>query len=232
MPYLIMALAQGTGAATGPAATPSISLQHFDNDITDSSSTARTWTSNGASVYSNDSKFGGQSWDADTADAYLTTPNSIDLCPWTATSFSFDCWMKLTTYAGQQWFNYPTLFGAMSATTATLNWSFGLNGQGKPLFYYYNGSQYTHTGTEITPLNQWAHIAFTYSSGRIRAFVDGVKTIDEPKIAGTNFCGGVPFTIGQFNNTSGKGLIDEVRITRDEDVWEANFTPPTAPYSA
>lgn len=234
MPYLVMGLAQGTGAPATPANAPSINLQHMDNTVDDDSAEARTWTVVGSPLYGTEAKFAPRSWNMFTGSAYMTTPYTADLCPWTATSFSIDCWVWMTGYTNQVYAGgQPVLIGNMNPTGNVNNWSFGLTNSGEIRFYYYNGSPQYHTDTgSAIPTSEWVHLAVTISSGQVRLFVNGTKKVDAAHSGSATYCGGQPLTIGQYFNTNWDGYVDEVRITRDQPVWTDNFTPNSSAYTS
>jgi hypothetical protein len=80
--------------------------------------------------------------------------------------------------------------------------------------------------------NTWYHVAVTRTSGVVRLFVDGVKSVND-----YNDSTSIPDTatrIGSNGLTSGgeifTGYMDDVRITVGVSRYQSDFTPPTAPF--
>jgi hypothetical protein len=89
------------------------------------------------------------------------------------------------------------------------------------------------TSTATVPINQWAHVAVTRSSGTVRLFIDGVVVGTTSYTA--NFTGSTgQQTIGSI--TSGlffhAGYISNFRAVKGTAVYTAAFTPATAPLTA
>lgn len=86
----------------------------------------------------------------------------------------------------------------------------------------------------------WHHYALTRSGSTIYAFIDGVLVgsvnVGTASITPWLASNGCKLAIGRIVSATGgyalNGNIDEFRIKRGEAVWTANFTPPTAPYTA
>ena len=81
--------------------------------------------------------------------------------------------------------------------------------------------------------NTWYHVAVVRSGSTITAYIDGTSI--------GNFSGDVDMNndsqalrIGMDNNSFYplNGWMDEIRISKGIARWTANFTPPTAEYSA
>jgi hypothetical protein len=96
----------------------------------------------------------------------------------------------------------------------------------------HNGTIYTYSWTPSA--NTWYHLAVVRSNSTLMVFVDGTQ-IGSPQTANENIaCSytakiGVIYSGGITNYLN--GYIDELRIS-NKARWNANFTPPSAEYSA
>lgn len=93
-----------------------------------------------------------------------------------------------------------------------------------------NGLQDVLTSNFINA-NEWSHIAVVRSGNSLYLFLNGIL---QGSVASSNYS--IPLGlifIGYYYSSSytAQGHMDEITI-RDEAVWTANFTPPTAPYEA
>ena len=139
-----------------------------------------------------------------------------------ADSPSFDYTNKLSASA---WI-YPTarpssdLYSILSNDT---NYEFHLDTAGK-LYWWWNYSTLTSNAT--IPLNQWTHIAITFSSatgaGRQKIYINGVADANTNNWTGTLQANACPFYIGGDIATGAscslipgrnfRGMIDEVKL--------------------
>ena len=137
--------------------------------------------------------------------------------------FSIDAWLYITDFTSDKWApivssgDYAWWFSVWSvATTPTLG--------------FYDGS-WKAIGSEVTQ-NAWHHVAVTRSGTDIRLFLDGVQQYlwtNSGTLSGTTLnIGKTYYLADKFLN----GHLDEVRITKGEARWTANFTPPTSAYSS
>lgn len=125
---------------------------------------------------------------------------------------------------------YPTAYPTSdlySILSNDVNYEFHLNTGGK-LFWWWNAS--TLTSATTIPLNQWTHIAITFSSatgaGRQRIYINGVADANTNSWTGTLQPNNCPFYIGgDIGTGSGcgllparnfRGMIDEVKLYNSE----------------
>lgn len=195
-----------------------IHSNHADGStvFTDSSPDARTITRYGDTQHDTaQAKFGASSLYFDGTGDYLTAGN-------------------ISIGTG----NYTVDFWVRPAAVASVN--DGLIQIGNSSFfsiYIYNGVLCVRTNnsaptygivSSAISADVWTHIAVVRSGTSLYLFVNGVlvdtdtSSLDIP--AGTIY-------IGYYYSASytAYGHMDEIAI-RDEAVWTANFTPPTAPY--
>lgn len=148
---------------------------------------------------------------------YLTA--SIGSSPLTAGDFTVEAWF----YKSAATTNSPLsnvvsgdpYFWAIS-TYADGHWQFQIN----------DGTSIAITGSILTSINTWIHIAATRQSGLVKLFVNGVldnsATITKTITAN-------PTLIGSFRGLNYfTGYISNVRIT-SVAVYTGNFTVPTKP---
>lgn len=212
-------------------------LLHMDGSngsstFTDSSSAARTITRFGnAQISTAQSKFGGASALFDGSGDYLTTAYSTTAFDWWTSDFTIEAWVYATSWSG--WARtgatqIPCMIGNMSATTSTAYWSFGPNNNGKLTFYYFNGfAGIAITTTASLPTNEWVHISATKTSSGVTLYVNETSG-STTAISGTpQSSASFPLTIGQHQNISVNGHIDDLRITKGV---ARTIVVPTAPF--
>lgn len=138
-----------------------------------------------------------------------------------ADSSKFDYTTKLSASA---WI-YPTALQSelSSILSNDVNYEFHLNSSSK-LYWWWNSSSLTSAKT--IPLNQWTHVAITFSSafgaGRQKIYIDGVEDTNTNNWTGTLAANACPFYIGGDISTGSscsllparnfKGRIDEVKL--------------------
>ena len=225
----------------GDSAFANVSLLlHMDGSngsttFTDSSSNARTVTANGnAKVSTAQSKFGGASAAFDGNGDYLTTPYSTSLYDWWTSDYTIEAWVYATSWVNwSRDTNIPCMIGNIAPTGFTAYWSFGPDATGKLRFYYFNGSLGIDNivTTATLPTSQWNHIAAVKNSGGVALYINGNNSGGTIGISGTpQSSAATALVIGQHNNISINGYIDDLRITKGVARYTANFTPPTAPF--
>jgi hypothetical protein len=80
-----------------------------------------------------------------------------------------------------------------------------------------------------TPLNKWQHVAIVRYNGDITIYLDGVAAYtatDAGNYADTTL------VLGNYANFRWHGFISNFRIVKGTSLYNANFTPPTAPTTA
>ena len=86
---------------------------------------------------------------------------------------------------------------------------------------------------ESLTAGQWQHIAVSRAGGTLRIFIDGVEKGTFPNIT-RNFSSTEKLRIGRWDSSGSytfDGLMDDLRITKGEARYTANFTPPIAQLS-
>ncbi len=223
----------GTGGSTWDSYTKL--MLHCDG--TDAATTftdeiGKTVTANGnAQIDTAQYKFSTASGLFDGTDDYLSTPDHDD---WTfgTGALTIDFWVRYNNKTGKQDFYYrqtdTTHYDELSynGTTGVLEW-----------LSYRDPSYFSINASVTLNVNTWYHIAIVRESTTVAKFyVDGVsQTIatsdytltDLTDLTGTVYIGVSAALANDFN-----GWLDEYRISKGIARWTANFTPPTAAYSA
>ena len=184
--------------------------------ITDSSPSPKTVTVAGnAQISTAQSKFGGSSLAFDGSGDYLQA-SSATLDP--GGDFTVEAWAYLSVFTG-----FHMLFSTRSINTGS---SFGINNNGK-IAAYSDASGVSSSSFDM-PLSIWTHLAYTYSSGRLYIYANGVNVYDSVKsfTSHTQTWVGTANGLGEYWN----GYIDDLRITKGVARYTSNFTPPTAPF--
>ena len=198
-------------------------LLHMDGTngsttFTDSSSNGFTVTANGnAEVATANPKFGSGSLALDGSYDYLTPPanNAFQLG---TGDFTVECWVYVNSGNSN---NGLFTFGATSSGLAV-----AINGGGWQLTTDGLGGY----GMGAVTLSTWQHLAVTRSGSSLRMFIDGAQigtTLSNSKDLSDN-----ALKIGYYYDPlySLSGLVDEFRVTKGISRYNANFTPPTAPF--
>lgn len=217
------------------------SILHFDGTdgstvITESSTTARTWTANGnAQLDTADFKFGTASLLCDGAGDYLSTPDSTEITLG-SNDFTIDFWFKIDGATGT---NISPAGQTSSSGGANTNsaWFVERNGSSNTLRFIITNSSNTTpfigaTSFSSTENPGWHHMACVRSSHTVSMFVDGILEATGAYTLAINDSSaalsiGRP---GEFNGQYWQGWIDEFRLSVGVARWTSNFTPPAAPY--
>jgi hypothetical protein len=235
---------KGRAVYTG-AFTPPISSLPFTADavhqlefnsagIVDVSSRNVLETVGDAKIRTDVKKYGTGSVYFDGTGDYLKFFPDQRITQWWNKDYTIEAWINPATYWSYSSGTIGNLIGHNSPTTDSNYWSFGVNGSGQLIFYYYNGGTvYPSASSATITLNQWNHVAFTHIVGSgIKLWVNGV---------GNNFqtVSGTPqsdtttgITVGAGYSSYITGYIDDLRITTGVARYTANFTPPTSTFIA
>ena len=161
------------------------------------------------------------------ASDYLQMAHTTDLCFGNG-DFTIECW----AYAAKH-DSWNGIFG---------NWTgSGDNGyvletvNGDLEFYYYNDSN-TFVGPVqggAVSVGQWSHLCVCRSGSTIRVFVNGTMYGSGTSITTGIRDGTSNFTIGGQVAGGGwwDGNITNLRVTKGQALYTANFTPSTAPFT-
>lgn len=118
-----------------------------------------------------------------------------------------------------------------TATTDTFGRvQFGINSSGNLYAEeYFYGNLLTSTNT--VPINQWVNVAYSRSSGTLKAFIGGNE--EGSVFRDSTFGSGEGMTFAAFS--SGQGFLncyfDETRITKNLGRYTTSFTPLNSAFS-
>lgn len=196
--------------------------------------TGKTVTANGnAQISTAQSKFGGASALLDGAGDYLSLAASSDWGFGTA-DFTVEAWINSSTTGA-----YADFIGQFQTGTPSGKWDIKtrFSSTNNVVFTYHTGSSYVDI--QCSPAvnvndSSWHHIAVCRTGGNINIFVDGVLK-NTTAISGSQPIGlsGNTLLIG-YDPTDGAyytGYLDEIRITKGEAIYTANFTPPSSAFT-
>lgn len=206
-----------------------ITLLHFDNNATNSSSIPQTWTKGLFVLYSSTiKKFGTYAmYDQYGVSQYNPNPdgdfvnNSGVFYQYLSGDWTAECWFRIP--AG--YMSYPfalhrsfDLYGyfeiGISDTTIEL--------QNSTTGTSYTFSQNYSVSTEV---NTWHHLAVVKKDNLINVYIDGIAKVTNVPWAYVPNSSWTNSAIGAYNF----GYIDEFRFSNIAR-WTTNFTPPTAQY--
>lgn len=195
----------------------------------DSSQSGRTPTVVGNTQHDTaQKKFGTTSIYFDGTGDHLTFPDSDEWRFNNTGPFTIDFWMRTASTAKQHLVR-KGIDGAWSVIEYGL---FINNNANKMTFQLSNNGGTGTTLTSTTSVNDsaWHHIACTRIGNKFELYIDGASEANASQ-AITIKDGSTTLSIGGESDATNMytGWLDEVRISRVAR-WNANFTPPSAPY--
>lgn len=208
-------------------------MLHFDGadgstTFTDSSTTANTFTAAGnAQIDTAQFKFGQSGLSDGTGDKINCPDNAV----FDATGdFTVDGWFRWNTSTGTAVFweigSYSGANGAGAIFSAG----------GPRLDSYCNGNTFGGNAAQRAwspSANTWYHIAWIRTGTTIRVFIDGTQLgVDVTESGAIQPANKISLFDSNTNDACFSGWIDEWRYVVGTAVWTANFTPPTAAYTA
>jgi hypothetical protein len=215
----------------GGGGIPSVLLMHFDG--TDGSTTftdeyGHTVTPSGnAQIDTAQSKFGGASAYFDGTGDYLSGTYTSDFSFGTG-NFTIECWIYPTSFADER-----TIFTTF--TTFQTGGGFLLDYDittGRPRFFSKGTSALI--ATSGLTLNAWNHVAIVRAGSARTFYVNGTAAgsdTNSDDIDGTSLSNFYVGTLGTSGTNLALGYYDELRITKGEALYTANFTPPSAAFT-
>lgn len=220
-----------------------IALLHFNGAvgsslIEDSTTPTRPITVHGgAALSSSQVKFGSTSLRLNGNGDYLSFPHDPVLV--FGGDFSIDGWVFAETTASTEERVIVGCWDNQVAPSGMLGWVMGINPANQLFFYYYmnDGTPvYTIKGGTV-PLSQWNHLVVSCNDSVIRGFINGTKVFEEQHTAGYPIVAQLIPRLriganGAPNAFAAPMYIDELRITRDQEIYTSDFIPPTAPHTA
>lgn len=165
-------------------------------------------------------KYGTGSIKTGSGNYLIATPPTPFLQIPTSSDFTFEYWVYVNSFLDS---NYNLAFGMNSKNYCGVAASkVFLNGDTDPESVF---ATTINTGT-------WYHVAFSRSSGTLRAFVNGTQVGSNVSETKSYFTQQNYLVIGAMNGNSFplNGYLDDLRITKGYARYTANFTPPIAPF--
>jgi len=149
----------------------------------------------------------------------LTIPTSSDFAFGTG-DFTIEMFVYHTNITGQQ-----TYFGDTYGNTSGI-YTYKTDTNQISL---YDNAQRSLSATNVIVANKWYHVAWARASGTLRAFLDGIE-LDSDSYSG-NFTTQDYFLGDTASTSSGEfiGHMSNVRITKGQALYTANFAVPTEP---
>ena len=201
-------------------------------DVDSSGSDHALTFSNGASISTTKSKFGGSSYYFDGTDDYISLSDSDD---WSFGNgdFTVDGWIykesgSIATwpFIASQWTNN---------NNANSSWYIRINTDDTLRFTSVEGSSANALDTSGAIPSGWVHFAIVRNGNTLRIFLNGTKKAENTSYSLTLNNPAIPLIVGEFDPGGGsdqpfKGYIDEFRISKGIARWTSDFTPPTEPY--
>lgn len=201
----------------------SVSLLLDGTDLQDKSLDTKVITVNGnAQVSTTQSKWNGSSLYFDGTGDYLTIPTSSDFSFGTG-DFTIEFWAYFNTLGGSS----KMIIDFRSANTTQLAPT--IYTDGTDLLYYNNGSNRISGATLSDSI--WHHIAVSRQGTSTRMFFNGAQT-GSTYTDSSNYPSR-PVAVAGFAHAGGFELdayMQDIRITKGEARYTANFTPPTQPF--
>ena len=226
-------------------------LYHFDgsngaqnNTFVDSSSNSFSVTRRGNasqgtfSPFSSDEGKWSVNFPVGETTTKLTLSSSSDFAFGTS-AFTIDAWVYVTAdtnpysrvwHVGPLW-NDNNAIGLVVNDTASSD---------KTAFCVYAAGGRTCVSTNVTPKNEWFHVACVRdSSGNFKLFINGNLDATNTSYTSTNISpsGNQTFAIGNIVETNAvleaeacfEGFISNLRVVNGTALYSSNFTPSTSP---
>lgn len=195
-------------------------LLHGDN-LTDSSVYQRAIVNSGATVSSNQSKFGGKS-------LYFNGASSLTVNVPVSGNMTIECWF----YIAARNVVAPTPLAYVSGNYRGLYLHAGATADGNSSFGYTlsNGS-YGWANYSPTTMGVWHHVAIVRSGSKMYGFLDGVLKQTVSGVITSNDKVVLGTLTGAESDTYFNGYIDEVCVS-NVAKWTSGFTPPTKQYGS
>jgi len=143
-------------------------------------------------------------------------------------AFCVEAFVKLDNVAS----GYQNVFSTWQGNTGYNGWMLHIDSNGN-LFWAFSGSTYSTSGGAFNADNTWFHVAVTRNAGSsMKLFIGGNEMGSASNGSAAN--GSTPLYLGANMDSGGSGdyrptgYFSNYRVTIGEQVYNANFTPPTA----
>lgn len=224
----MMASADGAGGNDANC----ITLLHFDNNATNSSSISQTWTENQYVLYSSSiKKFGtyamydqyGVSKADPNPDGDIVNNSGI-FYNYLTGDWTAECWFRIPGINGNK---YSYLFSIQTTSGSYPYFSMAIKNTSVQLYHSTSGTNLDFSQEyEIDIASAtWHHCAVVKKDGTVTVYINGIAEVTGVPWMYTPNAAWTRSSVGDYN----MGYIDEFRFS-NKARWTSNFTPPTAPY--
>lgn len=160
----------------------------------------------------------------------LLTVSSTSVFNFSSTPNTFECWLYPTAFPSSGNYCRVWMFGSNGVSSSFIPFQFGDTGvvqSGAPASGYAG-----LTASSGLTLNAWNHLALVQNGASSKLFLSGTLvasgTVTSPTSASNDMKIGYD-TVSTVNYNY-KGYIDEMRITKNQARYSANFSVPTDPF--
>ena len=180
---------------------------HFENNVTDSSSSAHSPVNHGGTFSAVTHKFGSYSLSLNGSSAYVSVPDDSDFTA-SGGQFSIDAWINVDSVASTNPIYYQQ-------TDANNYISFYVNSSGGVSFDIYSGGSAVvslSTQNSVVSASTWNHVEMSEDDNDYRIFLNGAplaSLTDASRAA--NYTGSV--LIGSDGASYFDGFMDELRVS-------------------
>ena len=143
-------------------------------------------------------------------------------------AFCVEAFVKLDNVAS----GYQNVFSTWQGSNSYNGWMLHIDSNGN-LFWAFAGSTYGTSGGAFNADNTWFHVAVTRNAGSsMKFFIGGNEMGNGSNSSAAN--GSTPLYLGANMDSGGSGnyrptgYFSNCRVTIGEQVYNANFTPPTS----
>ena len=137
-------------------------------------------------------------------------------------NWTVECWIYLTSSAGTNSF--------ISKGGSITDWALAVTPTTPRLYFGIDTNDYGISTGPILSLFTWYHVALVRSGSTITQYLNGTAQTTATNSA--NFASTGEFRIGRGRDTSSNyftGYISNVRVSKGQAIYTANFTPSTIP---
>jgi hypothetical protein len=204
-----------------------------NNTFLDSSTNNFTITRNGNTTQGSFSPYGNlwSNYFNRAASNYLTAPANTNWELGASSTYSGECYVYLNTLSSQTVF-----MGSLNKWWLGQNFTDIGGTSGRFVIGIFNGSSWQNVNSTFVPVvGTWYHLAFTFSSGTLKLYVNGVEQGTSTGISVNSFSSALNIAVvlnpGYFYGLD--GYISNMRIIKGGTlVYTSNFTPSTTPLTA
>jgi hypothetical protein len=155
---------------------------------------------------------------------YVTIPSATPLQLTTSTAFTIEAWINPTVLNGDN-----GILGKRAGAGSGIEWQFFVKSNKQIVMW--NGSTDYLSGSTISGVNAWSHVAVTWDLTTLRFFINGKLCSSTHTGISLGTAGSSVVTIGG-NYPNGElftGYISNLRLVKGTAVYTSSFVPPTGP---